>query len=93
VTDDNPRSEDADAIRAQIGAGCPEASDIGGRAAAILAGVDALKGAEDCLLIAGKGHEQGQEIAGTLYPFDDATQAQASVAALDGIEAALGDDG
>ncbi|MEM9146521.1 MAG: UDP-N-acetylmuramoyl-L-alanyl-D-glutamate--2,6-diaminopimelate ligase [Pseudomonadota bacterium] len=84
VTDDNPRSEDPGAIRRAVLDGCPEAEEIGDRAAAILAGVDALKSPADCLLIAGKGHEQGQEIAGTHHPFDDATQARAAVAALDG---------
>ncbi|GMG82339.1 UDP-N-acetylmuramoyl-L-alanyl-D-glutamate--2,6-diaminopimelate ligase [Paralimibaculum aggregatum] len=90
VTDDNPRSEDPAAIRAEVMAGCPEGEEIGDRTEAILAGVDALKGAGDCLLIAGKGHEQGQEIGGQLLPFDDASQARAAVAALDG---GLGEDG
>ncbi|HSF94810.1 MAG TPA: UDP-N-acetylmuramoyl-L-alanyl-D-glutamate--2,6-diaminopimelate ligase [Thermohalobaculum sp.] len=87
VTDDNPRSEDPAAIRAAVMAACPRASEIGGRAAAILAGVDALKDPSDCLLIAGKGHEQGQEVKGQVLPFDDADQARASVGALDGLEA------
>ncbi|MCH7486141.1 MAG: hypothetical protein IIC04_04060, partial [Proteobacteria bacterium] len=55
VTDDNPRGEDPAAIRAAVLAGCREAHEIGDRAAAILAGVDALKEPGDCLLIAGKG--------------------------------------
>jgi UDP-N-acetylmuramoyl-L-alanyl-D-glutamate--2,6-diaminopimelate ligase len=66
------------------------AHEIGDRAAAILAGVDALKDHGDCLLIAGKGHEQGQEVMGAVRPFDDATQARSTVAALDGIEHGLG---
>ncbi len=86
VTDDNPRGEDPAAIRTAVLAGCPEAHEIGDRAAAILAGVDALKEPGDCLLIAGKGHEQGQEVGGVLRPFDDATQARSTVVALDGIE-------
>ncbi len=90
VTDDNRRSEDPAAIRADILAACPEANEIGDRAAAILAGIDMLKEPGDCLLIAGKGHEQGQEIAGETRPFDDATQAQASVATLDGLASAFG---
>jgi UDP-N-acetylmuramoyl-L-alanyl-D-glutamate--2,6-diaminopimelate ligase len=90
VTDDNPRSEDPAAIRAAVLAGCPEAHEIGDRAAAMLAGVDALKEPGDCLLIAGKGHEQGQEVKGAMLPFDDATQARATVAALDGIEQGFG---
>ncbi|HUF87320.1 MAG TPA: UDP-N-acetylmuramoyl-L-alanyl-D-glutamate--2,6-diaminopimelate ligase [Thermohalobaculum sp.] len=91
VTDDNPRSEDPAAIRRAILAACPEAHEIGDRAAAILAGVDALTAPGDCLLIAGKGHEQGQEVDGAMLPFDDVDQAQASVAALDGAAHAFGD--
>lgn len=87
VTDDNPRSEDPGAIRAQVLAGCREvndgAHDVGDRAEAILRAVDALEPG-DALLIAGKGHETGQTIAGTVYPFDDIEQASVAVAALDG---------
>jgi UDP-N-acetylmuramoyl-L-alanyl-D-glutamate--2,6-diaminopimelate ligase len=83
VTDDNPRSEDAASIRAAILAACPEANEVGDRAEAILRGVDAL-GPGDALLIAGKGHETGQTIAGHVYPFDDVEQASVAVAALDG---------
>jgi UDP-N-acetylmuramoyl-L-alanyl-D-glutamate--2,6-diaminopimelate ligase len=83
VTDDNPRSEDPDLIRAAIRQGCPEANDVGDRAEAILRGVDAL-GPGDALLIAGKGHETGQIIGTTVLPFDDAEQASVAVAALDG---------
>jgi UDP-N-acetylmuramoyl-L-alanyl-D-glutamate--2,6-diaminopimelate ligase len=90
VTDDNPRSENPEAIRAAVLAACPEAHEIGDRAAAILAGVDALKEPGDCLLIAGKGHEQGQEVKGKLLPFDDATQARSTIAALDGVEQGFG---
>ncbi len=87
VTDDNPRSEDPAAIRAAVREGAPEAEEIGDRAEAILAGVDALRAPGDCLLIAGKGHEQGQEISGSVIPFDDAEQARAAVSVLDGEEA------
>ena len=83
VTDDNPRSEEPAAIRAAILAACPEATEIGDRAEAILRGVDAL-GPGDALLIAGKGHETGQVVGDTVYPFDDAEQASVAVAALDG---------
>lgn len=82
VTDDNPRSEDPAAIRAEVMRGCPGALEVGDRAEAILRGVDAL-GAGDALLIAGKGHETGQIVAGQIYPFDDAEQASLAVAALD----------
>ncbi|WP_413873617.1 UDP-N-acetylmuramoyl-L-alanyl-D-glutamate--2,6-diaminopimelate ligase [Albidovulum sp.] len=83
VTDDNPRSEDPAAIRAEVMAGCPEATEVGDRAEAILRGVDAL-GPGDALLVAGKGHETGQIIGTDIYPFDDAEQASVAVAALEG---------
>ena len=83
VTDDNPRSEDPAAIRAAVMEGCPEAAEVGDRAEAILRGVDMLEPG-DALLIAGKGHETGQTIGATVYPFDDAEQASVAVAALDG---------
>jgi UDP-N-acetylmuramoyl-L-alanyl-D-glutamate--2,6-diaminopimelate ligase len=83
VTDDNPRTEDPAAIRAAVMAACPEASEVGDRAEAILRGVDAL-GPGDALLIAGKGHETGQVVGDTTYPFDDVEQASVAVAALDG---------
>lgn len=84
VTDDNPRSEDPAAIRAEILQACPEATEVGDRAEAILRGVDAL-GPGDALLIAGKGHETGQIIKGDVFPFDDVEQASIAVAALDGV--------
>ncbi|MCA3424604.1 MAG: UDP-N-acetylmuramoyl-L-alanyl-D-glutamate--2,6-diaminopimelate ligase [Roseomonas sp.] len=70
ITDDNPRSENPAAIRAAVMAGCPEAFDAGAREEAIAKAMGAL-GPGDVLAVAGKGHETGQEIAGTLYPFDD----------------------
>jgi UDP-N-acetylmuramoyl-L-alanyl-D-glutamate--2,6-diaminopimelate ligase len=80
VTDDNPRSEDPAAIRAAMLAGAQdvpaadraEVREIGDRRAAIAAAVD-LAGPGDTVLVAGKGHESGQEIAGTVHPFDDRT--------------------
>jgi UDP-N-acetylmuramoyl-L-alanyl-D-glutamate--2,6-diaminopimelate ligase len=84
VTDDNPRTEDAAQIRAQVMEGCPKANEIADRAEAILAGVDALQPG-DALLIAGKGHETGQIVGSDVYPFDDVEQASISVAALDGM--------
>ena len=83
VTDDNPRSEVPAAIRAMVLEGCPGATEVGDRAEAILRGVDAL-GPGDALLIAGKGHETGQTIGDSVYPFDDAEQASVAVAALEG---------
>ncbi|MDJ0628791.1 MAG: UDP-N-acetylmuramoyl-L-alanyl-D-glutamate--2,6-diaminopimelate ligase [Rhodobacter sp.] len=83
VTDDNPRSEEPAVIRAAVLAGCPEATEVGDRAEAILRGVDALQPG-DALLIAGKGHETGQIIGDDVFPFDDVEQASVAVAALDG---------
>lgn len=85
VTDDNPRSEDPAQIRQAIRAVCPNAIEIGDRAEAILTGVDALS-PQDCLLIAGKGHESGQIVGDQVLPFDDAEQARAAVTALDGMD-------
>jgi UDP-N-acetylmuramoyl-L-alanyl-D-glutamate--2,6-diaminopimelate ligase len=70
VTDDNPRSENPAAIRAAILAEAPGATEIGDRAQAIRAGIDALK-TGDVLLIAGKGHEVGQIIGDKVLPFSD----------------------
>jgi UDP-N-acetylmuramoyl-L-alanyl-D-glutamate--2,6-diaminopimelate ligase len=86
VTDDNPRTEDAGAIRAAVLAGAPEATEVGDRAEAILTAVDALQPG-DALLIAGKGHETGQVIGQDVLPFDDSEQASVAVAALDGLGA------
>ncbi len=72
VTDDNPRSEDPAAIRAAVMEGCPGATEIAGREAAIAAGLAALAPG-DILAVAGKGHEQGQTIGTTVHPFDDAS--------------------
>ncbi len=83
VTDDNPRSEIPAEIRMMVMAGCPEATEVGDRAEAILRGVDALEPG-DALLIAGKGHETGQTVGDVVYPFDDVEQASVAVAALEG---------
>ncbi|WP_299294022.1 UDP-N-acetylmuramoyl-L-alanyl-D-glutamate--2,6-diaminopimelate ligase [uncultured Tateyamaria sp.] len=83
VTDDNPRSEDPATIRAAVMAGCPDATEVGDRAEAILRAVDALEPG-DALLITGKGHETGQIVGDDVLPFDDAEQASVAVAALEG---------
>jgi UDP-N-acetylmuramoyl-L-alanyl-D-glutamate--2,6-diaminopimelate ligase len=70
VTDDNPRGEAPAKIRAAILTGCPAAVEIGDRRAAIAAGLEMLA-AGDVLVIAGKGHEQGQIVGGAVLPFDD----------------------
>ncbi|MBT3330855.1 MAG: UDP-N-acetylmuramoyl-L-alanyl-D-glutamate--2,6-diaminopimelate ligase [Rhodospirillaceae bacterium] len=70
VTDDNPRSEDPSLIRAEILSACPGAVEIGDRGLAIATAISGLA-ADDVLLIAGKGHETGQTVAGVTHPFDD----------------------
>lgn len=71
ITDDNPRGEDPGAIRAAIHAAAPQAMNIGNRRAAIATGMGLLR-AGDVLVVAGKGHESGQTVAGHTTPFDDA---------------------
>lgn len=83
VTDDNPRSEDPAAIRKQILAACPGAEEIGARRKAIFHAVAALQPG-DVLVLAGKGHEQGQIVGSTTHPFDDAQVAREAVAEADG---------
>ncbi|MET7772888.1 UDP-N-acetylmuramoyl-L-alanyl-D-glutamate--2,6-diaminopimelate ligase [Nocardia sp. NPDC005366] len=78
ITDDNPRGEDPASIRAALRAGAlevpadvrGEVREIGDRALAIAAAVDWARSG-DAVLVAGKGHESGQEIDGVKHPFDD----------------------
>ena len=80
VTDDNPRSEDPAAIRAAVLAGGSGKLRDGGERRAAIAAAIAEAGADDIVLIAGKGHEQGQIIgagdAMRVLPFDDVTVAR-----------------
>jgi UDP-N-acetylmuramoyl-L-alanyl-D-glutamate--2,6-diaminopimelate ligase len=81
VTDDNPRREDGDAIVLDILAGFDKPSLVTvqrDRAAAIALALQGA-GGNDILLIAGKGHEAYQEIAGVKYPFDDLAIARAAL--------------
>ena len=75
VTDDNPRSEDPAAIRKAVLAGAPGAIEVGDRRAAIAEAI-AMAKAGDIVLVAGKGHEQGQIIGDQVLPFDDVTVAR-----------------
>lgn len=75
VTDDNPRTEDPAAIRAEVLKGAAEATEIGGRREAIAAAIQ-MAGPEDIVLIAGKGHEQGQIVGDRVLPFDDVSVAR-----------------
>src|SRR5712671_2225871 len=70
ITDDNPRSENPEKIRAAILDAAKGAKDIGDRAEAIKAGISALQPG-DALLIAGKGHETGQIVGDKTLPFSD----------------------
>jgi UDP-N-acetylmuramoyl-L-alanyl-D-glutamate--2,6-diaminopimelate ligase len=85
VTDDNPRTEQADVIRREILAGCPDAVEIGDRADAIRTAVAEL-GAGDILVIAGKGHEAGQIVGSTVLPFNDRDEAVKAAVKLGGQE-------
>jgi len=85
VTDDNPRSEDPAAIRSAVLAGTAgvtqgaEILEIGDRRTAIRRAIEMAR-AGDTVVIAGKGHETGQEVAGTVHPFDDRDEVRAVLA-------------
>jgi UDP-N-acetylmuramoyl-L-alanyl-D-glutamate--2,6-diaminopimelate ligase len=86
VTDDNPRTEDPAAIRAAMFAGADavpasergEVLDIGDRRAAIAEAVNRARPG-DVVVIAGKGHETGQEINGVVHPFSDHDELRAAI--------------
>ena len=84
VTDDNPRGEDPAAIRAAVLEGAPEASEVGDRREAIAEAIRQAN-AKDIVLVAGKGHEQGQIIGSgenmRVLPFDDVQVARECAAA------------
>jgi UDP-N-acetylmuramoyl-L-alanyl-D-glutamate--2,6-diaminopimelate ligase len=82
VTDDNPRSENPAAIRAEVMTGARNLKEIGDRREAIRAAVAQLSEG-DILVVAGKGHEQGQTIAGVVHPFDDVTETAQALDAPD----------
>jgi UDP-N-acetylmuramoyl-L-alanyl-D-glutamate--2,6-diaminopimelate ligase len=86
VTDDNPRGETPAAIRRAILEGAGEVAEIGDRARAIAEAMAGLRPG-DVLLVAGKGHETGQTVAGVTHPFDDAVVCRAAAAALAGAAA------
>ncbi|MGI8433413.1 MAG: UDP-N-acetylmuramoyl-L-alanyl-D-glutamate--2,6-diaminopimelate ligase [Nocardioidaceae bacterium] len=86
VTDDNPRTEDAATIRAAVRSGArdvegSELLEIGNRREAIRRALQ-LARPGDTVLIAGKGHETGQEVAGTVHPFDDREMVRSLLAEL-----------
>ncbi len=75
ITDDNPRSEVPETIRAEIIAACPNAIEIGDRHEAIAYAVRNME-ENDILLIAGKGHEKTQTIGDKKFAFDDVKVAE-----------------
>jgi UDP-N-acetylmuramoyl-L-alanyl-D-glutamate--2,6-diaminopimelate ligase len=79
VTDDNPRSEDPASIRHAILEGAPGAEEVAGRREAIRAAIR-LAGPDDLVLLAGKGHEQGQIVGSRVLPFDDVAVAREEAA-------------
>ncbi len=83
VTDDNPRTENPALIRRAILDAAPGAIEIGDRAEAIRAAVAMLK-AGDVLVIAGKGHEEGQIVGTHVLPFSDHAVAREAIAAAGG---------
>ncbi|HNI70189.1 MAG TPA: UDP-N-acetylmuramoyl-L-alanyl-D-glutamate--2,6-diaminopimelate ligase [Marmoricola sp.] len=86
ITDDNPRSEKPELIRSQVREGADQIAEglraqvfeIADRGTAIRTAVS-LAGSGDAVLVAGKGHETGQEIAGVVHPFDDRVQLRAAL--------------
>lgn len=78
VTDDNPRSEDAASIRAEIMTAVPNGREIGDRGEAIRTAISELRKG-DTLLIAGKGHETGQIVGDKVIPFSDQETAIAAL--------------
>jgi UDP-N-acetylmuramoyl-L-alanyl-D-glutamate--2,6-diaminopimelate ligase len=88
ITSDNPRSEPPERIAAEVARGAA------GRGSRVVVEVDRRRairraltsaGPDDAVLVLGKGHEQGQEAAGTTIPFDDRTVAAEEAAALEGV--------
>ena len=78
VTDDNPRTEDAAQIRADVVAGLEAAIEIGDRREAIRRAM-ALSGEGDVVLVAGKGHETGQIVGDSVIPFSDHGEIKAAM--------------
>jgi UDP-N-acetylmuramoyl-L-alanyl-D-glutamate--2,6-diaminopimelate ligase len=89
LTSDNPRSEDPAQILAAMETGAASVAPPGSgrwvgeldRRAAIARAVDAAR-AGDVVVVAGKGHESGQEVAGSVHPFDDRVELRAAIEQL-----------
>ena len=82
VTDDNPRSEVPETIRAEIMAAAKGATEIGDRAEAIRSAVEMLQSG-DTLIVAGKGHEEGQTVGAVTLPFSDHAELRKALEELD----------
>ncbi len=82
ITDDNPRSEDPALIRQSMLEAAPGAREIGNRAEAIRVAISELEEG-DVLVIAGKGHEQGQILKNRVEPFDDVAEAKKAINELE----------
>jgi UDP-N-acetylmuramoyl-L-alanyl-D-glutamate--2,6-diaminopimelate ligase len=82
VTSDNPRSEDPDAIIAEVVAGAGRAVEVEPDRAAAIEHAVAIAQPGDVVVIAGKGHEQGQEFADRTIPFDDREVARQALQAV-----------
>ena len=80
VTDDNPRSEQPQLIRNAILRGCPSGKEIGNRKEAISSAIHRLAPG-DILVVAGKGHEEGQIVHRKVLPFDDREEIKRSLEA------------
>jgi UDP-N-acetylmuramoyl-L-alanyl-D-glutamate--2,6-diaminopimelate ligase len=95
VTDDNPRGENAGAIRAAVLEGARSAGtnarieEVGGRRDAIARAVEiaAPAGSAATIALVGKGHETGQEIQGVVHPFDDRDELSRALSAYTGADA------
>ena len=83
VTDDNPRSETPAAIRAEVMAGVTGLKEVGDLREAIRAAAKLL-GEGDILVVAGKGHEQGQTVGDVVHPFDDVTETASALELVHG---------
>jgi UDP-N-acetylmuramoyl-L-alanyl-D-glutamate--2,6-diaminopimelate ligase len=83
VTDDNPRTEQPAAIRAEVLGGAKGAREIGDRREAIRAAAAMLQDG-DILVVAGKGHEQGQIVGTTIHPFDDVAETKGALELVHG---------
>jgi UDP-N-acetylmuramoyl-L-alanyl-D-glutamate--2,6-diaminopimelate ligase len=83
VSDDNPRSENAFSIRAEILKSCPNAIEVGDRAEAINLAINDLC-PDDILVIAGRGHETSQVIGDRSLPFIDGAVARKVISSIRG---------